>query len=223
MEDAPPNVTTIAFFDLDGTLVVGQTQRLLVSFMRREGLVGTGFLVGVGLWFAAYRLGLVKATEGARAKAAGLMSGRRVSDIAAMMARFTREELVPRLHGGAVSALRDHQERGHDVMVLSAALTPVVEGLARYLGVSTFAGTDLEERDGVYTGAVSGKALYGTEKVAAAERFLHRLGSDAHSCWAYADHETDVDLLALVGHPVAVNPRPGLAAVARERGWPIIA
>lgn len=222
MEGTPPNVTIIAFFDLDGTLVVGQTQRLLVSFMRREKLVSLGFVVGVGLWFGAYRLGLVKATDSARGKAAGLMSGRSVGDVRALMDRFTSEELVPRLHPGAVSALRDHQRLGHEVVILSAALTPVVDGLARHLGVATYAGTDLEERDGVYTGAVDGKALYGAEKVAAARRFLDDRGADAGACWAYADHDTDVDLLESVGIPVAVSPRPGLAAVAKERGWRII-
>jgi HAD superfamily hydrolase (TIGR01490 family) len=179
-------------------------------------------MFGVGLWFGAYRLGLVKATEGARARAAGLMSGRRVSDVSDLMERFTRDVLVPRLHPGAVSALNHHKERGDEVVMLSAALTPVVEGLARHLEVSWFAGTDLEEHDGVYTGAVSGKALYGVEKVEVARRFLHDLGADPGSCWAYADHETDVDLLELAGHPVAVNPRPALATAARERGWRII-
>jgi len=222
MEGNLPNAGAIAFFDLDGTLVVGQTQRLLVSFMRREGLVGIGFLVGVGVWFTAYRLGLVRATDSARAKAAELMVGRSVIETAELMDRFTREDLTPRLHVGAVAALRQHQERGDEVVIVSAALMPVVEGLARHLGVRSCEGTRLETSGGTYTGSVAGKALYGAEKRTVAHRILEERGADPERCYAYADHETDVDLLGLVGHPVAVSPRPGLAAVARERGWQII-
>ena len=222
MEGYVSTAAAIAFFDLDGTLVVGQTQRLLVSFMRREGMVGLRFVVGVGLWFGAYRLGLVKPTDNARARAAGLMAGRSVAGVAALMDRFTAEELAPRLHAGAVSALRDHRERGDEVVIVSAALMPVVEGLARHLSVDSCEGTRLEERDGAFTGAVAGRALYGPEKVSAAKRVLEDRGVDASSCSAYADHESDLDLLELVGHPVAVSPRAGLAAVARERGWRII-
>lgn len=222
MEGNVPSATVIAFFDLDGTLVVGQTQRLLVSFLRRQGLVGPGFLLGVGLWFALYRLGLVQPTDSARARAAGLMKGRSVAEVTALMDRFTSEELVPRLHAGAVSALRAHQVRGDEVVIVSAALLPVVQGLARHLGVDSCEGTRLEERGGVFTGTVVGRALYGPEKVSVARRLLELRGADALSCSAYADHETDMALLELVGSPVAVSPRPGLAAVARERGWGII-
>ena len=222
MEGSASDPRAIAFFDLDGTLVVGQTQRLLVSFMRREGMIGWGFVLGVGLWFVAYRLGLVHATDSARSKAAGLMAGRRTGEVAALMDRFTAAELVPRLHQGALQELRRHQNLGDDVVIVSAALTPVVEGLARHLAVDSWVGTDLEQSDGVYTGAVAGRALYGPEKVSAARDFLARWGVDAAVCSAYADHETDAELLGSVGRPVAVNPRPALAAIAKERGWRII-
>ncbi len=56
-------------FDLDGTLVVGQTTFLLVSFLRRVGVVGLTFLMGTGLWFVGYKLGLVKVSERSREKA----------------------------------------------------------------------------------------------------------------------------------------------------------
>lgn len=222
MERNAPNPAAIAFFDLDGTLVVGQTQRLLVSYLRRRGVVGMGFMFAVGLWFAAYRLGVVKATDGARERAAGLMRGRSVKEVAALMDTFTREELVPRLHDGAVTALQAHQDRGDEVVIVSAALMPVVEGLARRLRVRSCEGTRLVVRDGVFTGEVYGRALYGPEKARAARRILEERGVDAAACSAYADHETDVELLELVGHAVAVNPRRGLAAVARERGWRVM-
>ncbi|MBU2603528.1 MAG: HAD-IB family hydrolase [Actinobacteria bacterium] len=222
MEQTHPGIEAAAFFDLDGTLVVGQTQRLLVSFLRAEGMVRFGFLVGVALWFAAYRLGLVKATDAARARGAELMKGMSVSDVAVLMDRFTEEALVPRLHEAAVAALREHQRVGDEVVIVSAALAPVVEALGRRLGVTSCAGTRLEQRGGVYTGRLDGLSLYGTEKSRVALAFATTHGVALENCAAYADHETDVDLLGAVGRPVAVSPRPALARIALERGWPVI-
>ncbi len=222
MEQTHPGIEAMAFFDLDGTLVVGQTQRLLVSFLRSEGMVRFGFLVGVALWFAAYRLGLVKATDAARARGGELMKGMSVGDVALLMDRFTEEELVPRLHEGAVAALREHQRVGDEVVIVSAALAPVVEALGRHLGVTVCEGTRLEQREGVYTGRLEGRSLYGAEKARVALAFATGRGVALKNCSAYADHETDVELLGSVGRAVAVRPRPELARIALERGWSVM-
>ncbi|MHB1343055.1 MAG: HAD family hydrolase [Thermoleophilia bacterium] len=222
MEARAPDGGAIAFFDLDGTLVVGQTQRLLVSFLRRRGMVSLRFVVGVALWFVAYRLGLVKATDRARARGAELVAGHRVDEIEDLMDVFAVQVLQPRLHEGAVDALRLHQQRGEDVVIVSAALAPVVDALGRLLGVQDCEGTPLAVSDGVYTGRLAGRAVYGPEKVRVAREHLAARGVDPARCAAYADHETDVELLEAVGVPVAVSPRPVLAAIARERGWRIL-
>src|SRR5660397_237407 len=184
-----PRDVNLAFFDLDGTLVVGQTQRLLVTFLREKGMIGLGFLLGTGIWFILYRMGLVKATDRARARAGELFAGMNVQEVDTLMDEFAGEELVPRLHAGEVDAL------------------------GRALGVKDCEGTRLERKDGIYTGQVIGRPLYGSEKARVARAYLEGQGADPGGCSAYADHETDVDLLSLVGTPVAVNPRKELQAV----------
>jgi HAD superfamily hydrolase (TIGR01490 family) len=215
-------VTPLAFFDLDGTLVEGNTQQLLVRFLYQRRVIGWPFMLGTVMWFAGYKLGVVKPTDRARTRAARLLAGWSAAEMEALMDAFTREMLVPRLHAGAVAALRAQQAAGGRVVILSAALDPLVRGLARELGVDDTVGTVLEMRDGHFTGEVVGRAVYGDEKVRAARRVMDEAGLDPGACAAYADHETDVALLESVGHPVAVNPRPGLLRVARERGWAVV-
>ncbi len=222
MEARAPDGRAIAFFDLDGTLVVGQTQRLLVSFLRQRGMVSLRFVVGVAVWFVAYRLGLVKATDRARARGAELVAGHGFDEIEALMDVFAVHVLQPRLHEGAVDALRRHQQRGDDVVIVSAALAPVVDALGRLLGVRDCEGTPLAVSAGVYNGRLAGRAVYGPEKVRVAREYLVARGADPRRCSAYADHETDVELLEAVGIPVAVSPRPVLAVIALERGWRIL-
>jgi len=217
-----PRDVNLAFFDLDGTLVVGQTQRLLVTFLREKGMIGLGFLLGTGIWFILYRMGLVKATDRARARAGELFAGMNVQEVDTLMDEFAGEELVPRLHAGALNALRGHREAGDEIVILSAALQPLVDALGRALGVKDCEGTRLERKDGIYTGQVIGRPLYGSEKARVARAYLEGQGADPGGCSAYADHETDVDLLRLVGTPVAVNPRRELQALAEESGWRIL-
>jgi len=213
---------SVAFFDLDGTLVVGQTTVLLVRFLREVGVVSRAFVLGTALWFLGYKAGLIKVTESSREKGAGVFAGLAESEVDGLMARFTDEVLVPRFHAAATAALAEHQDAGDHVMVISAALDPVVGALCRRLGVDDFVGTPCEVVDGRYSGRLTGPSPHAAEKVRVAAACMQRRGADAADCWAYADHGSDLALLKSVGHPVAVNAHSALLRVARQEGWPIL-
>jgi HAD superfamily hydrolase (TIGR01490 family) len=216
------NATAIAFFDLDGTLVIGQTTLLLVKFLRKAGIVTSAFVLGTGLWFLGYKAGLLRVTEKSRQKGAGVFRGLSEQDVDALMDRFTEEVLVPRLHPAATAALAEHLAEGDRVVVISAALDPVVRALCRRLGVEHCVGTPCEISEGHYTGRLTGASPHADEKVLVAEGYMRQWGANAADCWAYADHGTDLALLERVGHAVAVNPKPELREAAQRAGWPIV-
>jgi HAD superfamily hydrolase (TIGR01490 family) len=220
--DAGRPRTSVAIFDLDGTLVVGQTQALLVRFLRRAGVVSRFFVLGTALWFLGYKAGLIKITEASRAKGAEVLAGLTEAEVGSLMTRFTAEVMVPRLHPRATAALAAHQADSHLVVVVSAALEPLVAALCAHLGVEEYAGARCEIVNGLYTGRLLGPVPYSELKAQVAAKFITECGADAADCWAYADHDTDLTLLRSIGHPVAVNPRPGLRAEARNEGWPIL-
>jgi len=211
-----------AFFDLDGTLVIGQTQVLLVMFLRRRGIISLAFLAATGLWFLAYKAGLVKVTQETRAKGAEVLRGLEVAKARALMASFADEVMMPRIHPAAAAALREHQAKGDRVVVLSAALDPIVEALCDRLGVSEYVSAPCEIVNGRYTGRLSGPTPYGSLKAEVAAGLMTRWGVDPAACWAYADHTTDLALLRSVGHPVAVHPKPGLREAAQASGWTVL-
>jgi HAD superfamily hydrolase (TIGR01490 family) len=212
----------VAIFDLDGTLVVGQTQVLMIGFLRKARVVSRTFVIGTALWFLAYKAGLVKVTLASRTKGGEVFTGLSEEEVAKLMARFTEEVMVPRLHPATTAALAEHQAEGDVVVVVSAALLPLVEALCRHLDVTEYAGARCEIVHGRYTGRLLGPIPYAGEKARVAERFIAEQGADPSDCWAYADHDTDIELLRFVGHPVAVNPRPGLRHEAERQGWPIL-
>lgn len=213
----------IVFFDLDGTLVVGQTTFLLVGFLRKIGIVSRAFLVGTGLWFLGYKLGLIKVSEKSREKGAGVFRGLSEQEVETLMARFVDEVLAPRFHPAATAALAEHLAEGDRVVVVSAALDPVVRALCQRLGVQEYVGTPCEVAGGYYTGRLTGPSPHADEKIRVAADYMSRWAADPSDCWAYADHGTDLGLLRSVGHPVAVNPKPALRDAAEQAGWPILA
>ena len=213
----------MVFFDLDGTLVVGQTTLLLVKFLRRAGIVSRTFLLGTGLWFLGYKFGLLKATERSRNHGARVFAGRGETEVDDLMERFTDEVLAPRFHAAATAALSEHMAEGHRVVLISAALEPVVKAVCSRLGVTDYVGTACEIEAGYYSGRLLGPSPHADEKRRVAARYMKDWGVDSRACWAYADHGSDLGLLQSVGHPVAVNPKPELLEVAQRSGWPILA
>jgi HAD superfamily hydrolase (TIGR01490 family) len=217
-----PHGAAVAFFDLDGTLVVGQTTLLLVKYLRKVGVVTRRFYLGTALWFVGYKLGLVTVNEKSRHQGARVFAGRALEEVDELMRRFTDEVLAPRFHPAATAALAEHQSEGDRVVVISAALEPVVKAVCRRLDVQDYSGTACEVADGRYIGRLLGPSPHGDHKEVVAAEYMKRWGVDADECWAYADHGSDLALLRSVGHPVAVNPKPELLAVAREAGWPVL-
>jgi phosphoserine phosphatase len=81
--------------------------------------------------------------------------------------------------------------------------------------------SDLEVKNGVFTGSPSLPLCYGEGKVTRATALLSQAGIHLQECVFYSDSVTDLPLLEAVGEPVAINPDPALKRVARRRGWRI--
>jgi phosphoserine phosphatase len=83
-------------------------------------------------------------------------------------------------------------------------------------------GSVSEVVDGHYTGRAGGPFTYREGKAEAIRELADREGIDLAASWAYSDSESDLPMLRLVGHPVAVNPDKELARIARAEGWEIM-
>jgi phosphoserine phosphatase len=113
-----------------------------------------------------------------------------------------------------------HQDADRPTFIVSAAGNDVVESLAQVLGMEGSIGTRYEvDAEGSFTGRFDGPFVYGPGKVEAMEAFAERHGIDLAASYAYSDSLSDLPMLRAVGHPVAVNPDPPLAAIAKEENW----
>jgi HAD superfamily hydrolase (TIGR01490 family) len=134
----------------------------------------------------------------------------------------TLERIVdPIIYAEAVELIEFHRNLGHLVVIVSASPEEIVVPLARHLGVDTTIASRAEVDElGRYTGEMAFYA-YGPFKADAMRRLAEERGLDLKRSYAYSDSFTDVPMLEVVGHPVAVNPDRVLANLARERGWEI--
>jgi len=115
-----------------------------------------------------------------------------------------------------------HNEAGRDTWIVSASPQGIVEPLAASLGMTGAIGTEGEVLDGRFTGRLDGPFIYGPGKAQAIEKLASDRGYDLDLSYAYSDSISDLPMMEVVGHPVAVNPDSELAAVAHDRGWPIV-
>ncbi|MBS1885271.1 MAG: HAD-IB family hydrolase [Actinobacteria bacterium] len=128
--------------------------------------------------------------------------------------------ILPRVYPQMLEEVHAHQDAGRPCFIVSAAGNDVVESLAAVLGMEGGIGTRYEvDAEGKFTGRLDGPFVYGPGKVTAMEEFARPQEIDLGASYAYSDSLSDLPMLRAVGHPVAVNPDPPLAAIAKEEGW----
>lgn len=215
----PPS-RVAAFFDVDRTLVACNSGRLFVGHLRQRGNLSTFFALRAMGWLGLYHFSMLD-LHGVAARAVRLMQGHREEDFIAVCEDWVEKVILPQVLPQAIEAVKHHQAQGHKVALVSTSLSYIVAPLARAIGVPRFAATQLEVRDGCFTGQLQDQACFGEQKKAFARALASTGEIDLTQSWFYTDSLTDLPLLEAVGNPVVVNPDPRLARVARKRQWPL--
>ncbi|NTY60495.1 HAD-IB family hydrolase [Mycolicibacterium sphagni] len=219
---SPPGPSVGAFFDLDGTLVAGFTATAHASDRVRRGQARIGEIMGVVEASLRYKLGRMQ-FERLLLRAAGYLRGESLVELDEIGKRLYAEQVAARVYPLMREVVSAHQARGHTVVLSSSALTIHAEPVARALGIDHVVCNTFElDADGRLTGTINKPIVWGRQKAAAVQQFCAANEIDLTGSYFYADGDEDGALMALVGHPRPVNPRPGLAAKAATNGWPVL-
>jgi HAD superfamily hydrolase (TIGR01490 family) len=211
-----------AFFDVDGTLVAGFTATAHASDRIRRQQARIGEVLGVIEASMRYRFGRMQ-FDRLLVRAAGYLRGESIADLDELGERLFTDHVASRVYPDMREIVQAHQNRGHTVVLSSSALTIHAEPVARFFGITQVLCNRFELDDqGLLTGEITRPILWGQQKAAAVQRFCADNGIELHRSYFYADGDEDAALMSLVGRPRPVNPRPGLAALAAERGWPVL-
>jgi putative phosphoserine phosphatase/1-acylglycerol-3-phosphate O-acyltransferase len=212
-----------AFFDFDGTLIEGYSAVALFQHRLKNFEIGPDEAVRTVR--AALR-GTSSLTEEQFVELveAGIKgwAGRHEDDLSELGQRLFVKAIAKALFHDAWALVKAHQRRGHTVAIASSATRFQIEPMAHELGVQHILCTPLEVENGIVTGKIAGRSLWGPGKAAAVTAFAEQHEIDLAASHAYANGDEDVDFLSLVGHPHPVNPAKGLAREAEQRGWPVL-
>jgi len=211
-----------AFFDLDGTLVDGFTATAHAGDRIRRRQARIGEVLGVMEAAMRYRFGRMQ-FERLLTRAAGYLRGESLTELDELGERLFVERVSSRVFPYMHDIVRAHQARGHTVVLSSSALTIHADPVAGFLEISHVLCNHFELDDrGRLTGRIAKPVIWGARKATAVQQFCGTNDVDLQQSYFYADGDEDAALMVLVGRPRPVNPRPGLAAMAAEHGWPVL-
>jgi HAD superfamily hydrolase (TIGR01490 family) len=212
-----------AFFDLDRTLISGSSAFYFGVAAWRNKLIPSGDLLRDGVRALSFKLfgATDERSESVRDRILAAVEGSEQADLIAL-----NEEIVPRILDRIRPESRGlidmHHEAGRDCWIVSASPVEMVAPLASALGMEGAIATTSEVVDGRYTGRLDGPFVYGDGKAEAIGKLAAERGYDLRLSYSYSDSASDLPMMEMVGHPVAVNPDGPLETVAHQRGWPIV-
>lgn len=213
---------TLAIFDLDNTLLAGDSDHAWGEFLVRRGLVdGDHYREQNDRFYADYcrgQLDIVAYSEFVFA----VLARETPATLAAWHRDFMAEQVAGMILPKGRELLQKHREQGHRLLIITATNTFITGPIAAELGVADLIATEPEIRDGRYTGKVSGTPCYQHGKITRLEQWLAATGESVEGAWFYSDSRNDIPLLEYVTHPVAVDPDEALRAHAAGNGWGIL-
>ncbi|WP_122573383.1 HAD family hydrolase [Pseudomonas viridiflava] len=212
----------LAIFDLDDTLIHGDSASLWSREMMRLGWVeDEDFLSLDQELMNAYSQGKL-AMEDYMAFSLTPMVGRTVGSVAEAVAHFIKAVIDPLVYREARQTIARHKAAGDRLLVISATGVHIVSPVAAHLGIDEVLAIDLEVQDGQFTGLTEGILTYREGKVLRLSDWLRVQDEMLEGAFFYSDSRNDLPLLKLVDNPITVNPDPTLRAYAQEHGWPVL-
>ena len=215
----------LALFDLDNTLLAGDSDYEWGQFLVDHGVLEREVYEAQNrTYYEQYVAGTLDIHE-YLGFALRPLAEHAAGDLERWHAEFMRLRIRPMITPAARALVRRHLDAGDLCAVVTATNSFVTAPIAREFGIAELIATEPEQRNGEFSGSVTGIPCFREGKVARLEEWLTGRGASLASfseSWFYSDSLNDLPLLERVTHPVAVDPDPTLRAHAQRSGWPII-
>lgn len=212
----------LAIFDLDNTLLAGDSDYLWGRFLAARGIVdGDRYERENERFYRDYQAGTLDIDAFLRFSLRPLREHpkRRME---ALREQFLVEQVDPIILPAARDLIAAHRADGDTLLIITATNAFVTAPIAARLDIPHLIATLPEAVDGEYTGEVAGVPAFREGKVIRLHAWLAEQSLDLAGSAFYSDSHNDIPLLEQVDRPVAVDPDPQLRETARARGWSIL-
>ncbi|HSW02978.1 HAD family hydrolase [Aquabacterium sp.] len=216
----------LVLFDLDGTLIEGDSDHAFCEFLITLGWVDAdAFHQRNEHFFKQYQAGCLD-IHGYIEFATAPWRQRSQAEQALASQRFMTEVMQPQLRSPARELVRAHQKAGDVVAIVTATNEFITRPIADAFGVPDLIAVNLErDASGAVTGRIAGLPSFQAGKITRVDEWLATQGQrwqDFDRTVFYSDSTNDLPLLERASEPVATNPGPALETIAGERGWRIL-
>ncbi|WP_137718900.1 HAD family hydrolase [Methylobacillus flagellatus] len=215
----------LAIFDLDNTLLAGDSDFQWGQFLIEEGYLDREQHLARNLQFYEdYKQGNLDIYAFLDFQLKPLSEIPR-AELEQLHARYMERKVRPMMTDLAQALVDKHKAQGDELLVITATNSFVTTPIAKAYGIDQLIGTTPEQIDGQFTGGVTGTPSFQHGKITRLNEWLSARGqslADYETVWFYSDSHNDLPLMQLVAQPVAVDPDDTLRAYAEAHGWPII-
>lgn len=212
----------LALFDLDNTLIAGDSDHLWGDFLVAEGLVdGESRKATNEAYYRQYQEGHLNIKE-YLAFALAPMAGMTKPAVRTLQRRFMQQHVEHILLDAAFDLLQQHRSQGDTLIIVTATNTLVTRPIADRLGVDHLIGCEAEFKNGCYTGKPTGTPSFSEGKVTRIKQWCTEHKTSLEGAIFYSDSHNDLPLLRAVHQAVAVDPDATLRAEAKRCGWDVI-
>ena len=211
----------LALFDLDNTLLAGDSDYLWGCFLSDKGLVDKDLYEQANLrFYEQYKQGTLDIHEFLNFALTPLAEND-FERLQSFHAEFMASSIQTIMTKTGQARIDQHREQGDTIVIITATNSFVTGPIAEAFGVDHLIATEPEITGGQYTGKVSGTPCFQHGKITKLNEWLEQTGKTLEGSYFYSDSHNDLPLLEQVTHPIAVDPDDQLKAIAEERNWKI--
>lgn len=213
-----------SFFDLDGVIYCGSLGIDFMKYLHEKGVIAESFVLRIIKADQLLRSGMI--TGGKYLKICADLWRKSITGLETETIKSEAERFIniikAKTSKNAIKLIESDKANGFMILGVTASPIEVASQISKALGFDQIIGTQVSTKDGRYTGKLIRPWPVGKGKAQIVQKLASKFYIDLELSKAYGDSELDIDMLKLVGEPIAVNPDNELEKYAKQHGWKII-
>lgn len=213
---------SIAFFDVDGTLLDGISGYFTTLELVRRGILKKRRVLQAVYYKLIGTLCRLDDIKKIYEIAIADMAGHSIEYIYGIGNEIFERDLKSKMFLEALSEIEKHKKNGVPVILISSGPTMAIQAIARFVKADDFFSIGPKIENNQLSNKLVDELAFMEGKIRIAETQAKKRGLSLQECFFYADSVHDKHLLSAVGMPHAVNPDRGLRKEALRKNWPIL-
>ena len=216
------SIMKLALFDLDNTLIAGDSDCLWGEFLSDHGYIDSEtYKLNHEKYYKDYLNGELDINAFLEFQLKALADNDKTL-LETWRKNYIEEKVRPVFLPKANELIEDHRQKDHELIIITATNRFITQPIADEFNIDTLIACEPELLNGQYTGRVVGTPSFAKGKVTRFHQWLAKLDKMPEEVWFYSDSHNDIPLLSVVDNPIAVDPDERLREVDRSKGWPVI-